>query len=299
MTAAHAFTVFTPTYNRAALLPAVYTSLCEQTFTDFEWLIVDDGSEDDTRELVETWRHEGRLYIRYFWQPNQGKHVAHNRAVKEARGELFVVLDSDDRCTPQTLELFYRHWRAIPENRRSEFSGVNCLCRDTAGRIIGDRFPADVLDANPVQVYYRNGVTGEKWGCHRTELLREYPFPVFTGEKFVPEGLVWNRMGGRYLVRCVNEPLRIFESRSDGLSAQIRWLRHRNPRAMSLYYRELAVLPVGWGTRLKAVVNFGRTAPGARGSAAAAIAAAPFGFLGKMAAAAGTVIYFWERRRLR
>lgn len=258
------FTVFTPTYNRARLLSGVYHSLLAQTLQDFEWLVVDDGSEDGTRALVAGWQAEGRLAVRYVRQDNQGKHVAHNRAVAEARGAFLTVLDSDDRCVPRALERLYHHWQGVPEGERDGYSGVACLCADAAGGIVGDRFPAAVFDAGPLYVSHRLGIAGEKWGMHRTAVLREFPFPVFAGERFVPEGLVWNRVGRRYRLRFVNEALRIYEARADGLSARIGRLRRDNPRGMSLYYRELLGLPVNWRVKAKAAVNYGRTALQAR-----------------------------------
>ena len=107
------FTIFTPTYNRAHTLPRVYESLLAQTFRDFEWLIVDDGSSDDTRELIGTWRQDGKISIQYHYQENQGKHFAHNLALQHARGNLFTVLDSDDECLPGALDLFASQWDEI------------------------------------------------------------------------------------------------------------------------------------------------------------------------------------------
>ena len=78
------FTVFTPTFNRAYTLPRVYESLKSQTFKNFEWLIVDDGSSDGTADLVKMWQNEGALTIRYFYQINRGKHIAINRGVSES-----------------------------------------------------------------------------------------------------------------------------------------------------------------------------------------------------------------------
>ena len=103
------FTVFTPTFNRAYTLQGVYESLAMQTFRDFEWIIVDDGSTDNTENLISEWKKEANFVIRYYYQTNQGKHIASNKGVKEAQGELFLFLDSDDRCVPQTLEVFKKY----------------------------------------------------------------------------------------------------------------------------------------------------------------------------------------------
>lgn len=206
----YTFTVFTPTYNRAHTLHRVYESLRSQTFTDFEWLIVDDGSTDDTPQRVAAWREEAAFPIRYIRQENQGKHVAFNRGVREARGELFLTLDSDDACVPQALERFKHHWDGIAPEQKHRFSAVTSLCRDQDGNLVGKRFPKDVTDSDSLEIRYRYKVTGEKWGFHRTEVLRRFPFPEGVRRHYVPEGIVWSRIARAYRTRFVNEALRIY-----------------------------------------------------------------------------------------
>src|SRR6266571_625464 len=118
------FTVFTPTYNRGRFLPRVYESLKAQTFQDFEWLLIDDGSTDDTKALVTRWMGEASFRIRYFRQDNAGKHVATNQAVRLAEGLLLATMDSDDWYVPSALERVLHHWNAIPDDRKSLFAGV-------------------------------------------------------------------------------------------------------------------------------------------------------------------------------
>jgi glycosyltransferase involved in cell wall biosynthesis len=204
------FTVFTPTFNRAHTLDRVWNSLRAQTCRDFEWLIVDDGSTDDTPSLVAAWRREADFPIRYLPQANQGKHAAFNRAVAEAAGEYFINLDSDDACLPQALERFAFHWQAIPAADRPRYAAVVALCKDQHGNPVGDRFPRDPLDADYLQLCYRYRVRGEKWGCHRTAVLREFPFPATGNSAYLPERVVWSRIARQYRERCVNEALRVY-----------------------------------------------------------------------------------------
>jgi glycosyltransferase involved in cell wall biosynthesis len=204
------FTVVTATYNRATTLDRVYGSLCAQTMREFEWLVVDDGSADDTGRRVEQWAREAQFSVRYLWQENQGKHVAFNRAVREAHGELIVVLDSDDACVPQALARFRDHWETIPPADRPSFAGVAALCIDQHGHRIGDPFPQDVLDSNALELRYRYKVRGEKWGCNRTDVLRRFPFPERPRRTYVPESIVWNRIAREYRTRYVNEELRVY-----------------------------------------------------------------------------------------
>src|SRR5437588_2411519 len=136
------FTVLTPTYNRRECIGGVYESLCAQTFRDFEWLIVDDGSSDGTREQVASWK--AFFPIRYFWKPNGGMHTAINLGAAQAAGEFITKLDSDDRCVPRALERFDHHWKQIREPER--FACVVSLCCDEDGNILGSRLAKDYVD---------------------------------------------------------------------------------------------------------------------------------------------------------
>ena len=204
------FTVFTPTYNRARTLHRVWESLQAQTFRNFEWLVVDDGSTDNSRELVEGWAKIADFPVRYFWQENQHKKVAFNRAVREAQGELLLVLDSDDACVPEALERLKWHWDNIPAAERNQFTAVTALCKDTEGNLVGDRFPGgEWIDSNGVEIYHRWRVRGEKWGFQRTDVLKQFPFPE-DERGLVPEGYVWSQLDQSYKTRFVNEMLRVY-----------------------------------------------------------------------------------------
>ena len=215
------FTVFTATFNRAGTLHRVFESLKSQTFRDFEWLIVDDGSSDQTRSLVETWQQMADFPIRYFWQTNQGKHFAFNNGVQKAQGEILLILDSDDACLPYALERFAFHWRSIPATERQQFCGVMSLCMDVQENIIGNRFPRDVMDCNHAEMIYKYKVYGEKWGFLRTEVLKEYPFPAEGISQYIPESIVWRKIAQRYIWRFINEPLRIYYEGQSGSPDQL------------------------------------------------------------------------------
>ena len=218
----YAFTVFTPTFNRSSTLSRVYESLRSQTFRDFEWLIVDDGSTDSTRGLVEEWQTEAGFPIRYIFQENQGKPAAFNRGVQEAQGELFLTLDSDDGCVPHALERFKYHWESIPPKHKEKFSAVTALCKDQKGSLVGDKFPRDVLDSDSIELYLKYNVKGEKWGFHRTDVLNQFPFPTGGNTKFISEGVVWFAIARRFRTRFVNEALRVYhvnDNAADHLSS--------------------------------------------------------------------------------
>lgn len=233
----YTFTVFTPTFNRAHLLGRVHESLRQQTFRDFEWLIVDDGSTDDTGERVEAWQRENDMPIRYFWQKNAHKKVAFNHGVREAHGELFLTLDSDDELLPDALETLQRVWTGIPERERPRYSAVTGLCVYPDGRVVGERFPADVLDSDSLEMYHRHHVRGEKFGFQRTDVLRRFPFPEDV-QGLVPEGIVWSAIArAGYRTRYVNEVVRVYHQTEDSLirgrGRQILSVIHAQGRALS------------------------------------------------------------------
>lgn len=289
------FTVFTPTYNSRETLPRVWESLKAQTLTDFEWLVVDDGSTDGTAARVQRWIGEATFPVRYLCQENRGKHRAFNRAVKAAKGALFTCLDADDACVPEALEKLNRAWESIPEEKRKTFSGVTVHCLDDSGRIVGRRFPEYCMDAIPGELNRRYDIRGEKWGFYRTDILRRFPFPEMPGETFMPEGVVWNRIGKRYTMRYVDEVLRIYHHSPSGLTAKSRRLRIENPRGAHLYYREALGVHYRFRVRLKLLLNciaFSlhagvpfRQIPEQSGSVYPALALFPLGYL----------VYRWDR----
>lgn len=220
----YTFTVFTPTYNRAHTLHRVYESLCAQTYQSFEWLIVNDGSTDHTEQLVQQWQQSAPFPIRYHRQENSGKHIAYNYAAKVALGEFVVNLDSDDACVPEALERFQDYWNQIPPAQRSKYSGIDCLCQDTEGKIIGDRFPQSPMDSHVAEIRYRLRISGEKWGMQRTDVLREFPFPDVQGRRLeMPESIVWTRLTRQYPARYVNDALRIYYTNGADQITRARW----------------------------------------------------------------------------
>lgn len=204
------FTVFTPTFNRAHTLHRVFESLQQQTFHDFEWLVVDDGSTDGTAQLIQQWRAIADFPILYFQQPNYGKHIAFNRGVEKANGTYFLPIDSDDAFLPYALEKMLHWWYLIPEHQRDSYTGIVTLCQYESGEICGESFTESPLDTNALDLRYIYKKRGECWGFHRTTVLKQFPFPEDLSVRFVPENIVWDAIASQYRIRCINEPLRIF-----------------------------------------------------------------------------------------
>lgn len=218
----HLFTVITPTYNRAHTLERVYLSLREQSFQDFEWVIVDDGSTDNTRIMVMGWQQEASFPIHYVWQKNQHKKTAFNRGVKKANGELVVAVDSDDSLDTNALYAMAGAWAEIPMKDRPRYVAITGLCARPDGHVVGDMFPRDVFDATVLDMTFKYHIKGEKFGCLRTDVLLEFPFPEEIAG-FVPESLVWRAIArAGYLTRFVNQVFRVYHDSTDSLSRQSR-----------------------------------------------------------------------------
>ncbi|MBI4706721.1 MAG: glycosyltransferase family 2 protein [Candidatus Omnitrophica bacterium] len=239
------FTVFTPTYNRLHTLSRVYESLKQQTYQDFEWLIVDDGSSDGTNYMVGQWQKEGLFTIRYFYQKNKGKHTAYNLAIEHALGELFVTLDSDDAFfLKDSLRIVYDDWIVCLNTQPNKLAGLLYLSCFANGKIIGTKFPRDVIDGRIFDINDRFRVSGDKITFILTSIAVQYPFPVFPDELFCPEGLVWNRISRDYLFRHINTVIQLVEYQPDGLSANSFLVRKRSKNGTILYYSEVFLLPL-------------------------------------------------------
>ena len=235
---AYTFTIFIPTFNRAHTLGRALQSVHDQTFKDLEVIVIDDGSLDNTRNLVREWQERAWFPLQYYWQKNQGKHVAHNNALKYARGFFFVLLDSDDMLHPKALERLKYHWDTIPDKEKEGFAGVEGLCVDSRGNVSRDRYPSDVMDADYLEIAKKYNIMGDKKNAIRTQILRQFPYPHFDGERHIRDDLIWKRISRRYKFRYINEPIQIIEYQPDGLSADVFSLRMRNPRGFRFYFLE-------------------------------------------------------------
>ena len=250
-------TVFTPTYNRAHLLPRLYESLGKQTFKDFEWVIVDDGSVDETRNVVSEFESDNEKFlIRYYNQENGGKHRAINRGVKEAKGELFFIADSDDWLPENALEMVVAAYEKVKDDKN--IAGIVGLdCYDN-GSITGSGLPKDIIDCNAIEIRLKYQVTGDLKEVFRTSVLREFPFPEIDGERFCPEQLVWFRVAQKYKLRYLNKPIYIAEYQEQGITSSITKVRMKSPIASMMTYVELNGYDIPFSSKIKAAINYWR-----------------------------------------
>lgn len=269
-------TVFTPTYNRASLLPRLYDSLCKQTYKHFEWLIIDDGSTDDTSAVVSTIKTRiakstPPFELHYIKKENGGKHSAINLGVKIAQGEIFFIADSDDALPADALQAVNDVWKDIEDD--NSFGGI-CGLDGKIGQagVVGTGFPTAMfsdfiilngrevgyIDGTNMQVRFGMGIQGDMKEVFRTSVLQEFPFPEVKGELFCPEVLVWNRIGTKYQLRYINKIIYLAEYQAGGITSGITRARMKSPIATMMTYQEMTEydIPLKW--RLKSAINYWR-----------------------------------------
>ena len=229
-------TVFTPAYNRGYIIANLFHSLQRQTFEDFEWIVVDDGSTDDTPALLEQFQAEPHPFpIHYIKVANGGKHRAINLGVQKASGELFFIVDSDDYLTDYALETIDRYENSIPATEKAQFAGVCGLKGYSSDVSIGNTFSGETIDITSLD-RPKYGITGDKSEVFYTNILKSYPFPKFEGEKFITECVVWDKIAfAGYKLRFFNHIVMICNYLPDGLSAQGHTLFRQNPMGWALY----------------------------------------------------------------
>lgn len=251
-------TVFTPAYNRSELLPVLYQSLCEQTFRDFEWLIVDDGSSDNTEDVVRTFIEEHKIDIAYFKKQNGGKHTAVNFGAQRARGELFFIVDSDDKLPKDSLALVNENYQPIKEN--PEFAGVCGLKAYFNGDLLPGVVDYEVLDCKGLDYYYRRKSDAKDINAIvvRTQILVQHLFPEFEGEKFCAESAIWNPICNDYYFRFFNRAIYKCEFLQDGLSANSLKARMKYPLSAMHIYSELCKFNVPYTVKIRSACNYWR-----------------------------------------
>ncbi len=246
-------TIFTPAYNRAHTIGRTYESLCRQTCKDFEWLVVDDGSKDNTRELVEGWITKGLIPIRYIYQENQGMHGAHNTAYRNITTELNVCIDSDDYMPDDAVEKIVTFWK---EHGSEKYAGIIGLDQAMGGDIIGTRFAKD-LNETTLMGFYDAGGTGDKKLVYRTSVINQYPeYPIFEGERYVGLAYKYHLVDQDYPLLVLNEVLCIVEYQMDGSSMNMYRQYWNNPKGWTFYRKEEMKVTKGWKRKMMVNIHY-------------------------------------------
>lgn len=246
-------TIFTPAYNRAHTISRTYESLLRQTCKDFEWLVIDDGSTDGTRKLVEDWIAEAKIPIRYIHQANQGMHGAHNTAYKNIYTELNTCIDSDDYMPEDAVEKIISFWKA---NGSEQYAGIIGLDQNEDGTIIGTLFPPE-MKTTTSQGFYAKGGRGDKKLVYRTEIVNRFPeYPIFEGERYVGLAYKYMLIDQHYKLLTLNEPLVTVEYQLDGSSYNMYLQYWRNPKGFAFFRKSEMVCAPSIKRRFKSCVHY-------------------------------------------
>lgn len=247
-------TVFTPTYNRGYRISACYESLLRQTLKDFEWLIVDDGSSDNTFELVQKWQKEAKLNIRYIYQENQGVVIAHQTALQAINTELNVCIDSDDYMPDNAVEIIVNFWE---KNRRDEIAGIIGLDKYISGELVGNKFPKSLKKSSFADLYEIHGIKGDKKIVNRTDLAQKYlPYPKLEGERFPAVAYLYLKINKEREYLLLNEFFCIVEYLPDGISMNKADHYRKSPNSFSIFRIEKMKASKGFKNKFRHAVHY-------------------------------------------
>lgn len=225
-------TIFTPAYNRAHTIGRTYQSLLNQSCKDFLWLIVDDGSTDGTKNLVEGWIRENKIPITYIYQENQGMHGAHNTAYKNITTELNTCIDSDDWMPHDAVEKIINAWK---EHSHEKYAGIIGLDQTADGKLIGTNFPENLKETT-LQGFYEAGGQGDKKLVYRTDIIKQYPeYPLFKGERYVGLAYKYMLIDQDWKLITLNEPLVTVEYQLEGSSFSMYRQYWNNPKGFAFF----------------------------------------------------------------
>lgn len=249
--------VLTPTYNRENLLNNLYNSLIENLNygLKIEWLIMDDGSKDNTKQVIENFEEKENLEIKYFYQENQGKMVAINKLVKEATGDLIVDCDSDDYFTNDAFKIVKE---AFEENKdKKGIYGICFLKYDEKGNNMGNNFKNKLTTM--FDLYFKEGETGEKALVFYSDIRKKYKHELENNERFVTEARMYHKIDEKYKMVCVNKPIMICEYQEQGYSKNINKEFKENPNGYYKYFEEILqknMKGVSFNKRLYAIKHY-------------------------------------------
>jgi glycosyltransferase involved in cell wall biosynthesis len=226
-------TIFTPTYNRSYILGSLYKRLKDQTIKDFKWLIVDDGSTDNTQNIVKNWiSQETSFEIIYIKQKNGGKQRAHNKAVEMCDTELFFCVDSDDHLVETAVEKIKERWIMIKKDK--SIAGIVALRGIDSKTPIGTKMPSNISYTTLYDLYNKYKFKGDTALIYRTDILKKYPFYVYEDEKFIGEAYVYYQIDQNYKLNIFNKVLYLCKYLDDGYTKNIKKIIVNNPKGYSL-----------------------------------------------------------------
>lgn len=250
-------TVFTPTYNRSQTLSRTFQSLCAQTSREFCWLIIDDGSSDNTRNLVDEWRHSQPGFdINYIFKQNGGLHTGYNKAIEIITTELCICVDSDDYLPENAIKIIYEYWNA---NRNDVYAGIIGLdFFSGSNKPIGGYFPSRVKEGHLTDLRYIHNHHGDVKIVCRTELLKRFwPMPSFNGEKNFNPIYYYLQVDSNYKFLYINENLCFVDYQPAGMTANIYNQFYNSPYSFAaLRELHMSLKRIPWKVRFKNAIHY-------------------------------------------
>lgn len=307
-------TVFTPAYNRAHTITRTYNSLVQQSSHDFEWLVVDDGSVDNTRELIMSFLTDivvvsdkelcgysidsPWLKVRYIYQENQGMHGAHNTAYDAIQTELNTCIDSDDYMPCDAVEKILGLWSSLSEEEKSQYAGILALDVDDKDlTVIGDKLPTD-RRSTTLSGYYERGGKGDKKLIYRTDVIKSVPrYPLFEGERYVGLAYKYMLIDQQYELLILNEPVCIVEYQLDGSSFGMYKQYWNNPKGWSFFRKNEMLYTHSLKRKLMVCAHY--VSSSIMSSNKRFIAESPCKFTTVLATPAGILLYFYIRHKVK
>lgn len=239
-------TILTPTFNRSKELKKLYKSLLNQTSKDFLWLIIDDGSIDDTEKVVRGFKE---ISIEYIKKQNGGKHTALNTGFKNLKSELVIIVDSDDYLVETAVELILSKWEKYYNNKKLCGMVFKKKLADESG--VSDNFREDEFIDNYNKYVINNHIKGDKAEVFKSSLIKKYSYPEFENEKFVGEGVLWSKISRKYDMLFVNQYIYICDYLDGGLTKSGRKMRINNPKGGMFHAEEYLDKIYDFKTRIK------------------------------------------------
>lgn len=245
--------ILTPTYNREVFLLQLFSSLTRQSNKNFEWIVVDDGSEDNTKQFLEKCKKNCSFNIVYIKQDNAGKHIALNNGIKKCSGELTFIVDSDDYLTDKAIENILNDWKKI---NKKNICGLSYLKGYSKTKVVGDLYTNNYIYSNFIDYRINKNIKGDKAEVWKTDILIKYQFPKFPNEKFLGEGCVWVKMAEKYNMVFINKIIYICNYLESGLTNSGRKLRINNPLGGMYHANTLMNKKINLKIRLKNAILY-------------------------------------------
>lgn len=247
------FTIMTPTYNRGKLLKRLYKSILKQKRSDIEWIIVDDGSTDNTKDIVKSFLAEGKIKVKYIYQNNSGKYKAYNTGIENADGELFFCVDSDDILADNTLDILDKKYNNIKD--RTDLAGIVSLKTDFDNNILSDNLPEnEILHFYELRNKYK--IHGEFCIIYFLSVLKNFRYPDVLNEKFITDSVLYDAIDKKYKMLAVNKVMNLCEYQSDGLTNRIKENMLKNPTGYKIYYMQRIDLPCSFKERIGYIIRY-------------------------------------------